>query len=360
MTATDHHSAHKATTDLSLRLAYLREIVLGNLYPSELAGWLMEAKTEETCESGGARRLIEPWLDALAAARGGCLFQDGELTGASAAAALLQLYDRSRLLTTVALSDAFGPRDCTLWLGHLAGQMFRPEDQGITFWQPGQKRCLDLLALSAGTGTHTCRLYLGFLTSGRFADLLDSDVQRCRSMYTWWLELTRNSPDVLRIKDKEETLDRLGLLQTLMRDYRSDIVGTEVDFEFAALGRTSECGHNGSKDAIATKPKRSTEKGEARRKIIAALTEHHKYDKGGCLNQSPIGGNVLATKAGVTKASTSNFFKAEFGSHAKYRHVCQNVTALVGALKLVRGEFPVQAIIDPSSVDMVGANGRYN
>src|SRR5262249_53576244 len=51
----------------------------------------------------------------------------------------------------------------------------------------------------------------------------------------------------------------------------------------------------------AKKPKRSTEWGAARAKIIAALTKHHQYADGGCLNLEPIGNNELARKAGVSK-----------------------------------------------------------
>src|SRR5262249_18814112 len=38
-------------------------------------------------------------------------------------------------------------------------------------------------------------------------------------------------------------------------------------------------------------PKRSTERGEGRAKLIAALTKHHQYADGGCLNLEPIGNN---------------------------------------------------------------------
>ena len=45
------------------------------------------------------------------------------------------------------------------------------------------------------------------------------------------------------------------------------------------------------------KGKRSTRRGEAAIKLIAALTKHHKYAKGSCLNLEPVGNNELARQA---------------------------------------------------------------
>jgi hypothetical protein len=47
--------------------------------------------------------------------------------------------------------------------------------------------------------------------------------------------------------------------------------------------------------------KRSTERGEGRAKLIAALTKYHQYAEGGCLILEPIGNNELAKAAGVCK-----------------------------------------------------------
>jgi hypothetical protein len=44
------------------------------------------------------------------------------------------------------------------------------------------------------------------------------------------------------------------------------------------------------------KQKRSTEPGEARRKLIAALTAHHRYADGSCLNSAPVGNNQLVCR----------------------------------------------------------------
>ena len=55
------------------------------------------------------------------------------------------------------------------------------------------------------------------------------------------------------------------------------------------------------------KPKRSTVKGEARVKLIAALTLHHRYADGSCMNCEPIGVNQLARNAEVSPSSASVF-----------------------------------------------------
>jgi hypothetical protein len=91
------------------------------------------------------------------------------------------------------------------------------------------------------------------------------------------------------------------------------------------------------------KTKRSTERGEGRKKIIAALSKHHRYLDGSCLNLEAIGVGALAKMAGVGKATVSRFFDAEYnggeqGGHAKYRHACGNKEKLLHSLKLLRGE----------------------
>ena len=85
--------------------------------------------------------------------------------------------------------------------------------------------------------------------------------------------------------------------------------------------------------------KRSTEKNEARIKIISGLTKHHGYQNGSCSNSEPVVGNQLARDVEVSNGSVSNFFKKEFGGHSKYRAVCHHSQKLVGALKLLNNEY---------------------
>ena len=85
--------------------------------------------------------------------------------------------------------------------------------------------------------------------------------------------------------------------------------------------------------------KRSTERGEGRAKLIAALTKHHQYADGGCLNVEPIGNNELARLAEVAKRTASAFFDKEFRGHAKYKVLCGDAGRLAAALKLLNGEY---------------------
>jgi hypothetical protein len=86
------------------------------------------------------------------------------------------------------------------------------------------------------------------------------------------------------------------------------------------------------------KPKRSTEQGEAAAKLIAALSQHHGYGSDS-LRYDAINNNDLAKKADVGKATTSAFFKTEFGSHRNYRAMCaNNRPALANHLRRLNGE----------------------
>ncbi len=89
----------------------------------------------------------------------------------------------------------------------------------------------------------------------------------------------------------------------------------------------------------ATNAKRSTEQGEAQAKLIAALTEHHKYADRSCLNLVPVGNNELARLAEVSASTASGFFKKQFGGYSKYRTKCRDAGSLADAIKALRGEF---------------------
>jgi hypothetical protein len=87
------------------------------------------------------------------------------------------------------------------------------------------------------------------------------------------------------------------------------------------------------------KKKRSTQRGEAKAKLIAALTKYHQYADGGCLNFAPINNNELARLAGVSPGSASSFFRQQFRGYDQYRVQCRNETTLVSALKILNSEF---------------------
>jgi hypothetical protein len=85
--------------------------------------------------------------------------------------------------------------------------------------------------------------------------------------------------------------------------------------------------------------KRSTERGEGQAKLIAALTKHHQYADGGCLNLEPIGNNELAKAAGVSPSTASAFFKNQFEGHTEYKALCRDTGLLVAVIKLLNNEF---------------------
>ena len=101
-----------------------------------------------------------------------------------------------------------------------------------------------------------------------------------------------------------------------------------------------------------SQPKKSTKRGEGRAKLIAALTKHHRYADGGCLNQEPIGNNELAKAADVSASTASVFFRDEFQGHTKYKALCRDVGNLAAALKLLNDEFAPYHLLGAASSDL--------
>ena len=97
--------------------------------------------------------------------------------------------------------------------------------------------------------------------------------------------------------------------------------------------------------------KLSTTGGDARGRLIAALSLHHKYEAGGicfsCLNHDPIGNNELAKLAKVDKSTASLFFKNSFGGkgYSRYRQDCR-LDRMPFTLARLRGELPPLAELE--------------
>jgi hypothetical protein len=147
------------------------------------------------------------------------------------------------------------------------------------------------------------------------------------------------------------TLERIrGWIMDARHIRRAEVDGMTIDHVVDTLERLAPPApeaqhqrrrHNEGKGAEPRQPtpKRSTERGEGRAKLIAALTEHHKYADGSYLNLEPVGSNELARKAEVSKATASAFFKTEFQGYAKYRVICRDAGRLADSLKALNGEF---------------------
>ena len=140
---------------------------------------------------------------------------------------------------------------------------------------------------------------------------------------------------------------RCGELAAELRECAAEIEALlqEYAVEPAAGGAVGQTATEPAGHAPAMpKTKRSTERGEARVKLIARLTKHHKYADGGCLNLEPIGNNELAVLAGVSRSTASEFFNKEFNKgqkkgYAKYRVICRDAGRLTDSLKALNGEF---------------------
>jgi len=115
-------------------------------------------------------------------------------------------------------------------------------------------------------------------------------------------------------------------------------------------------GGRSPKETVPTIPKRSIKPGDARRKLIPALTLHHNYADGGCLNLDPISISRLARLAAVAKSSASRFFKAEFTRWAHYHYLClknsRGLARKIGELngdhapRLLYGTTPPETVAD--------------
>jgi hypothetical protein len=111
-----------------------------------------------------------------------------------------------------------------------------------------------------------------------------------------------------------------------------------------------------------TKPKRSTQRGDAEDKFISALSEHHQYAHDSCLNLEPIGNNALARKAGATKGAASYFFNKHFskgksGGHRAYQTMCRDASKLTTALKMLRKEYAPHLLLGTTNDDAVDPAG---
>jgi len=133
---------------------------------------------------------------------------------------------------------------------------------------------------------------------------------------------------------------QLDELARLRREERDELIAAA---SMASPGGQPVNGEHDAREAIGKKTKRSTVRGEARDKLIAALTAHHRYEDGSCLETRVIGVNELARIAEVSPSTAKVFFDREFnrgekGGHARYRALCQTPGRLAISLRALRGE----------------------
>lgn len=117
--------------------------------------------------------------------------------------------------------------------------------------------------------------------------------------------------------------------------------------------------HERAKDAEGLRrPKRSTQQGEARAKIIAALNKHHQYETGSVLNSAPVGVNELGRLAGVSSSTVSHFLHVEFcrgredaKPHQMYKRACLTDGVLAQSLRLLNGDVRPSALLNHDPAD---------
>jgi hypothetical protein len=96
-----------------------------------------------------------------------------------------------------------------------------------------------------------------------------------------------------------------------------------------------------------TKQKRGTAPGEGEAKLKAALTLHHQYANGSCLNCEAVSASKLARLARVSKSTSWAFICKQFGNMSSYKRRCEKPSELAMSLKMINGEL-TPAILDIS------------
>jgi|GEM_PF-2321441 len=228
---------------------------------------------------------------------------------------------RRQALVDEARSRGFGPTG-------------RPEQWRTVRWpaEDSGESILAWLRWALGHLTHTLLPELEVPSAYRSDALLLVHHLACKGIY---------APEGLPVGDDIASVR--ALLEKLARWLEGEL-GAGIRHE---TGRAESSGAS-RKTRTPTKAKRSTVKGEGQEKLIAALTQHHQYSDGGCLNDEPIRNNELARMAEVSRSTASAFFDKHFGGHLKYRAVCADAGLLVASLKLLNNEY--------SPLHLFGAN----
>lgn len=148
-------------------------------------------------------------------------------------------------------------------------------------------------------------------------------------------------PDVLMLE--EELISYWEAIRKAAEQVRIILVACQKEQPAADSSKDD----SNPQSELPKKPKRSTARGEGEAKLIAALTNQHKYADGGCLNLDAVGNNALASLAKVANSTANHFFNKWFGSakeskdgHSNYRHACNHKGNLIAILKAMNDELP--------------------
>jgi hypothetical protein len=98
------------------------------------------------------------------------------------------------------------------------------------------------------------------------------------------------------------------------------------------------------------RPRLNQQPSDSETLLIAALTRHHQYNNGSCLNPAPVGNNELARMAKVVQSTCSLFFKQTFGNHKAYKVMCHKLDPLIAKLRYLNrelgSEVPIGGLAD--------------
>jgi hypothetical protein len=303
--------------------------------------------------------------------------QGGLFTGAEYAKlrALLDHPDRWPFRSQWGAETEWVGADVQLAVGHAIANLFLPLDkgseEGAALYGPADKTAREMALWVYWTRA----LYA-------IADRLDEEAKRLDNDGQDFIERLLAGPDDVELTPRQlaqvaaelkrplslsavqEEKRAGGQSETLTkRDKLTRILGFNRELqgavdqapvaEPAAHADNGDAQETSGGTARTTKPKRSTERGEGRTKLIAALTKYHEYYNGSCGKLEPIGNNELARLAGVAKRTASAFFSEKFHGHTKYRALCNDAPRLVAALKALNGEFQPHEFYDARTPDEV-------
>lgn len=93
--------------------------------------------------------------------------------------------------------------------------------------------------------------------------------------------------------------------------------------------------------------------------FIAALTKHHGYEDGSCINIEPIGCGELAKKTKVAKSTASRFFKKEFQGYKNYKVHCKT-NKIAESLKLLNKDLAPHILLGKRAAEISGQPSSDN
>ncbi|MFO1007728.1 MAG: hypothetical protein U0929_17320 [Planctomycetaceae bacterium] len=159
-----------------------------------------------------------------------------------------------------------------------------------------------------------------------------------RAGRTWGLKLPEEFNDTPKnIIEAEKEMVRL------IDWLKASVEGTPTRSSTATSARDENASQPIS--GVPRSRKKSSKNGDAKAKLISALTQHHRYADGGCLNYEPIGCNALSRIADVAKSTASSFLKSTFQSRGGYQQACHDSATLIACLKVLNQEFSTRDIL---------------